>query len=201
MARAHWPLLLLVTVFATTCACTRYHAESKKLSRRVQVVAYYRCQNPECTLVEPVHARVEILVDGIRLSRITEHNQSVANVYLRCGRIFAKVSCDSPEFSEFFSVLCKDGRMSKVWDVTDILVEDPSALEKHFSCQESGSNAFTLSLTYTVTDAAGERIKRLATHEVKELPCEALVLEGDGPPPDLPSAEADPSATAIHDSR
>ena len=162
--------------------CTRYHAEASGISRRVEVVAYYRCQDPDCRTMDPAHCRVEIRVDGKRKWRISERSEGVENVYLAGGRIFVLLSKYEPEWRAVLGVVCENGELAEFWDLTSLVVIQDALIRK-IRCESESAGAFNVDIQYyrTVSDGKVDSSDRHMTRTIKNLPCAPLVIKNDGP--------------------
>ncbi len=181
MQRAMAPLVfVLLIVFAA--GCTRYYREVSRLSRRVQVVAYYKCQDPACRTFG-LRSHVEILIDGKRKWMLREGRQGLRNVYVGCGRIFALVSEYKPRWRSNLGVLCENGHVAKFWDLTDLLVTR-DALIQGLDCEGKSLGSFRVDLDYyrTVNGKTVDPTVRRMSRYVTNLPCTPVVLADDGPP-------------------
>ena len=175
--------LAIVGTIALLTGCTRYFREVSRISRRVEVVAFYRCQDPGCKTMDPAHSRIEIHVDGRRRWMIKEGAEGVENIYLACGRIFVRLATYNPTSTQHLGVLCENGKLAEVLDLTDLVVTR-DALIKKLSCRPESPRSFEVDLYYYRTVDAGKvdsTVRRLTRH-VNNLPCTPLVIEPDGPP-------------------
>lgn len=176
--------LAVVLFLMFLSGCTSYDAEISRLSRRVEVVAYYRWQNRSLHTTDLVPSYMEIRVDGKRKWRIEQGTEVVSNIYIAGDRLFVLILKMPSPSRMYLGVVCGNGHLAEFWDLTDLTIKR-DVLIKRLSCEADSLGTFRVNIDYSEPfggDDADSIVRRVTRH-VKDLPCAPLIVENDGPPP------------------